>query len=720
MISAQREQLAADRVISTANLMEKEIGYLQTEMAQLGTVASLFAGFIFGFLCFQGSTAGSNPWLLNGGSMYIANPGVSTGFWGTERNMAIPGLGYTPAANDNPTDDDGFTNPGGNSQPAKIPNWARPGFSGRTWFQLEGVFISGYVFAGPRCADDQGPEVRMRNQLLATSVRTTIKKGNRSCAQNNLPLWARFQVPGGPGAGGGGEGSSSSSSSSSWTGTCDGGGEIAFFSTLSSCTNASLLVHPLTNISVAPGTLKKLPSATRYSLKDDTASMGPTGGHCVNITGLLRAEGSGGSAPSPVRSYRLWCKGDPSALPNSTIDAGVIVGILYSLPGCGGSALVGECPKADVPQVQPQPPCVAKCVGANGGDDDGSDDGSPAQCADLNSERCSAEPGCKYQHSVLPRVVAQSYSGKGRAEGACTVVQTPMWASYITATEKDHPAEKDTALAKPLTCGSQGDLSFHTSPNCSSSSRVAAPYKIPGGDGGNIGGYSFQKSHTVRAPGCAAGCLCSSSDSDTTPRLQLLNNSDTQFSVSAMCTEKAGWLFAPLDNDKEPLLSISESVFTLLIGLTLFANVMCVFRSTFLMMWGPRRALMAQTREMERVLIDMRISRRSALQWYMIGNWLFMLSAFVLGICYWQGPALFTITLTIGWGMVKLRRMELEMRKFFQVPPVFTSRFFGTSYDPYSEPLLGDLMNDAHIARDLAQDTREAGGKRYVPPSARS
>ena len=34
-------------------------------------------------------------------------------------------------------------------------------------------------------------------------------------------------------------------------------------------------------------------------------------------------------------------------------------------------------------------------------------------------------------------------------------------------------------------------------------------------------------------------------------------------------------------------------IFTLLIGLTLYANVMCVFRSTFLMMWGPRRALMA-------------------------------------------------------------------------------------------------------------------------------
>ena len=40
------------------------------------------------------------------------------------------------------------------------------------------------------------------------------------------------------------------------------------------------------------------------------------------------------------------------------VGAGEIVGIMYSLPDCGGSALVGECPKADVPVVQPQPPCV--------------------------------------------------------------------------------------------------------------------------------------------------------------------------------------------------------------------------------------------------------------------------------------------------------------------------------------------------------------------------
>ena len=686
MISAQREQLAADRVISTADLMEKEIGYLQTEMAQLGTVAALFGGFIFGVLSMQGTTAGSNPWMLNGGSMYIANPGVSTGFW-SEKNMAIPGVGYTPAANDNPTDDDGFTNPGGNSQPAKIPNWARPGLSGTTWFQLEGVFISGFVFAGPACEDDQGPEVRMRNQLLATSARITAA-GNKQCAQNNVPLWA-----------------------SSWDGSCSAGGELAFFATKSSCTSTS--GAPLTSISVAKNSLVQLPSATPYNpastnnpTNNPAASMGPKGGLCVNIPGLLRAEGSGGSAPSPARSYRLWCKGDPSALPKAGGGAGEIVGIVYSLPDCGGSALVGECPKADVPVVQPQPPCVAKCVGANE---------TQTQCADLPSERCHAVAGCTYQHSVLPRVIAQSFSGVGRAEGTCTVVQTPMWASYTTAAEEGG-AGPDTALAKPLTCGSPGNLTFHTSPDCSDSSRVAAPYEILGGDGGTIDGYSFQESHTVRARNCKAGCLCSSARQP----LRLLKNSSTEFSVKAMCTEKAGWLWAPFDKDKEPLLSISEMIFTLLIGLTLYANVMCVFRSTFLMMWGPRRALMAETREMERVLIDMRISRRSALQWYMVGNWLFMLSAFVLGFCYWQGPALFTITLTIGWGMVELRRMELEMRKFFQVPPVFTSRFFGTSYDPYSEPLLGDLMNDAHIARDLAQDTRKAGGKRYVPPSARS
>ena len=127
---------------------------------------------------------------------------------------------------------------------------------------------------------------------------------------------------------------------------------------------------------------------------------------------------------------------------------------------------------------------------------------------------------------------------------------------------------------------------------------------------------------------------------------------------------------------------------------------------------------MAPQNEMEKVLIDMRMSRRSALQWFMIGSWFFLFACFVVGWNYWEAPAAVTISFVVAWSMWELRKMERSMRFFFRVPPIFTSRFFGTTYDPYSEPLMGDLMSDEHLNRDLAK-TQVKTKVRYVPPSAR-
>ena len=64
MLAADREVLAAYRVRETADLLEKEISYLQAELGTIATQAALLAGFVYGTLTMQGGT--------NSGKSYVA------------------------------------------------------------------------------------------------------------------------------------------------------------------------------------------------------------------------------------------------------------------------------------------------------------------------------------------------------------------------------------------------------------------------------------------------------------------------------------------------------------------------------------------------------------------------------------------------------------------------------------------------------------------------
>ena len=67
MLGAEREVLAARRVLQAANLLEKELRYIVIELRSIGMMAALFSGFVIRELNRQGSTRGGNPMLGGGG-----------------------------------------------------------------------------------------------------------------------------------------------------------------------------------------------------------------------------------------------------------------------------------------------------------------------------------------------------------------------------------------------------------------------------------------------------------------------------------------------------------------------------------------------------------------------------------------------------------------------------------------------------------------------------
>ena len=100
-----------------------------------------------------------------------------------------------------------------------------------------------------------------------------------------------------------------------------------------------------------------------------------------------------------------------------------------------------------------------------------------------------------------------------------------------------------------------------------------------------------------------------------------------------------------------------------------------------------------------------RLERRRAIQHFLLGVFSFLASAVVTAWSYWQGPSAIAVTVVCTWGAWHLKSMETSMRSYFKAPPIFTSRLFGTHYDPHSEPLLGDLMSQEQLKRDLAANT---------------
>eukprot|EP00936_MAST-01D_sp_MAST-1D-sp1_P000663 g663.t1 len=149
-------------------------------------------------------------------------------------------------------------------------------------------------------------------------------------------------------------------------------------------------------------------------------------------------------------------------------------------------------------------------------------------------------------------------------------------------------------------------------------------------------------------------------------------------------------------------LAISETIFTLVMALSFVSNLLCICHSTFILVWAPRRALMAQEGDMEKVLIRTRIERRTSVQHFILGVSSFVFATPVYAWCYWQGPSAIVMTLLSLYALFELYRMEKSLRQFFKQPPVFTSElFFGNSYDPNEEPKITSLMDGAELLRDL-------------------
>ena len=122
---------------------------------------------------------------------------------------------------------------------------------------------------------------------------------------------------------------------------------------------------------------------------------------------------------------------------------------------------------------------------------------------------------------------------------------------------------------------------------------------------------------------------------------------------------------------------------------------------------------------MESILIRIRLERRRAIQHFLLGVFSFLASAVVTAWSYWQGPSAICVTVICTWGGWHIKSMESSMRTYFKAPPIFTSRLLGTYYDPHSEPLLGDLMSQEQLKRDLAANTAAAElgkGLAAIPP----
>eukprot|EP00937_MAST-01D_sp_MAST-1D-sp2_P007561 g7561.t1 len=147
-------------------------------------------------------------------------------------------------------------------------------------------------------------------------------------------------------------------------------------------------------------------------------------------------------------------------------------------------------------------------------------------------------------------------------------------------------------------------------------------------------------------------------------------------------------------------LAVSEILFTLVLGGGLVFQLLCIFCSTFIAMWGPRRALTAEEAEMEETLIKIRRWRARAIQYFLLGNYAFLMGPVVIGWGYWQGPSALATTAVCVYGSYALWVMEARMRRAFRAPRIFNK------YDPKSEPLLADLMSHEAMRRDLAERSR--------------
>ena len=151
-----------------------------------------------------------------------------------------------------------------------------------------------------------------------------------------------------------------------------------------------------------------------------------------------------------------------------------------------------------------------------------------------------------------------------------------------------------------------------------------------------------------------------------------------------------------------PQLAFSEILFTLVLSLSLVANLMCVFSVSCLVSLGARRALTASECEMERVLIRLRLERRKTVRRFLVGSMAFLTSSVVVAWSYWQGPSAIVMTAVVGYAFWKVASMERSARAAFRAPPLMRSRWWpGPRYDPRSEPLLQDLLSNDALRADL-------------------
>ena len=141
MISAAREQIAAGRVLSTADLVEKEIKYLQSELGNLGGKSAMLGGFILGgALMVQGHTHKGNPWFFHG-ALRPTHPGI--------REAPLREM------NQFGTDDDFWVAPG-QGITRNPQSWDRITTNQmQAWYMLNGTFLQGTVFAGDTCAEER-------------------------------------------------------------------------------------------------------------------------------------------------------------------------------------------------------------------------------------------------------------------------------------------------------------------------------------------------------------------------------------------------------------------------------------------------------------------------------------------------------------------------------------------------------------------------------------
>ena len=732
MISAAREQIAAGRVASTADLVEKEIKYLQSELGNLGGKSAMLGGFILGgALMVQGHTHKGNPWFFHG-ALRPTHPGIREAplremnqFGSDDDFWVAPGQGITR----NPQSKDRFTT---NQMQA--------------WYMLNGTFLQGTVFAGDTCEEERqvltgqlvpgydpgcswecgsvGPM-----QMLATTPRADpgkgdggrdgptgdagpdkLRRGGARCGQNPLPVWATYD-----GA------------------TCGSGGTLRFFSQpdgalnradtfggAQRCSKASAIIGNATVPALQPGAWLLPPACLNgafgckpYSL---TENMSPDGGHCQDVPVMTAPSMQTVDAYKGHRSYRLWCT---EVDVNGAKVPPQIWGVGFAGPQCTHSAVLGYCPQYF--QDQQIPRCSTRCTlksdsqrddpvkrrlaeaaarGGGGGAASASnpfvggggglhasgrrlaealDAAPPNKCLQYNETGCNADKDCYYLAMMQPMPIAapvnRTTASQPSADEQCTPGQLPAWATYTNEGDR---------------CGTAGTLELFSDGYCNAySSMLNVTISAHQANGGT---------HCIKA----TGAIKAAAPGMTAQPL----------SYAAKCFTKGGWLWNEPSGLKWPRgmgefgiqsgVAQSEAVYTVIVGCAFMFCLVCVFKSSLLKTRGPRRLLLATPKEMKDVLIQIRMERRRCIQFFFLGTWFWLISSAVHAYAYLEAPQCLAMTVVVLVGMWELYSMEQRMRMAFKASPIFTSRFFGTYYDPYSEPMMCDLMSDANLARDLA------------------